>query len=715
MSLTRRQLLQAGAATAATAWLPVRLAAPAVAGAPALPGSAIPQFRDPLPLLSVAGGTIRTIIPGVGETVLRMAAFRAYVLPTGALASGERTATWVYGYVPAGVSVAEPQDTYFGPVVVATRGVPTQVRWINDLGSAAGSPVPVWAHGSDQTLHWADPLGTGHSAAPYTGPVPAVPHLHGGEVPPVVDGGPDSWFTSTGLQGHAYHAGPGGGGNASVYRYPNTQEAAPLWFHDHVLGATRLNVLAGLAGAFPVVDPGLALPPGLHPIGLQQAADGRIDYVVPLVIQDRSFDTAGQLVIANAGLNPEHPFWVPEFVGDTIAVNGKVWPYLEVEARRYRFLVVNGSNARAYELFFTDQVTKVAGPVIWQIATDGGYLDRPVRLDTGGPDGRLRRLTLLPGERADVIVDFAGLAGRTLLLRNLAKTPFPNGEAASGTTTGRVLQVRVGPAASPDTSYDPASGLALRPPMVRLADPVTGALAAGVTVRRTRMLTLNEFMGPGGPLALLLNNSQWSGQRADGTTRGDFVPVSVGGVTEYVSELPEEGDTELWELVNLTEDAHPIHTHLTQVQVLNRQAFRSSYVKAYDGAFPVEADGVRGFRPGYGPPLDYLTGNPRALGGNPDITPYLQGPPRPPAANEAGWKDTVSVPPAQVTRLLVRYAPTDTPAAAVGSYPFDPSAGGHGYVWHCHIIDHEDNEMMRPLTVVADPAAVRSVVAGRDY
>jgi len=457
MSLTRRQLLRAGAAAAATTWLPVRLAPPAVAGAPTLPGTAIPQFRDPLPRLSLAGGTIRTIAAGADEIELRMTAFRAHLLPTGTLAPGERTATWVYGYVPAGVSVADPQDTYFGPVIVAVRGVPTQVRWVNDLGSAGSTPVPVWAQGSDQTLHWADPLGTGHSVSPYPGPIPAVPHLHGGEVPPVIDGGPDSWFTSTGLQGHAYYAGGGGGGNASVYRYPNTQEAAPLWFHDHVLGATRLNVLAGLAGAFPVVDPGLALPPGLHPVGLQQGAGGSVDYLVPLVIQDRSFDAAGQLVIPNEGLNPEHPFWVPEFVGDTIAVNGKVWPFLDVEARRYRFLVVNGSNARAYELFFTDQVTKADGPAIWQIATDGGYLDRPVRLDPRGRDGRLRRLTLLPGERADVIVDFAGLAGRTLLLRNIAKTPFPNGEAASGATTGRVGSTRATSGTSPRPSRRPTA------------------------------------------------------------------------------------------------------------------------------------------------------------------------------------------------------------------------------------------------------------------
>ncbi|HEU4349412.1 MAG TPA: multicopper oxidase domain-containing protein, partial [Actinoplanes sp.] len=495
------------------------------------------------------------------------------------------------------------------------------------------------------------------------------------------------------------------------------QEAAPTWFHDHVLGGTRLNVYAGLAGGFPIIDPNLQLPTGLHPVGLRQGSDGRVDFLVPLVIQDRSFDTTGQLMIPNEGINPEHPFWVPEFVGDTIVVNGKAWPYLDVEPRRYRFLIVNGSNARAYELFVTNPVTKANGPAIWQIATDGGYLDRPVKIDPNAPKGQPQRLVILPGERADVIIDFAGYAGQTLLLRNIGRHPFPNGTPPAGATVGRIVQFRVAGATGGDASYDPASGVPLRPPMVRLADPATGALAAGVTADATRQLTLNEVIGDGGPLELLVNNTKWSGRSADGSVRPDFVPVTVGGVTEGFSELPYEGDTEVWEIVNLTADAHPIHTHLTQVQLLNRQAFHvSRYVEAYEAAFPAPPGSDDGeYLPGYGPPLDYSTGNPRAFGGNPDVTPYLQGPAKPPDPNEAGWKDTVTMYPGQVTRIVVRYAPTDTPAGARGAYPFDPNAGGHGFVYHCHIIDHEDNEMMRPLAVRPDAAAVRTYQFGVDY
>jgi FtsP/CotA-like multicopper oxidase with cupredoxin domain len=244
--------------------------------------------------------------------------------------------------------------------------------------------------------------------------------------------------------------------------------------------------------------------------------------------------------------------------------------------------------------------------------------------------------------------------------------------------------------------------------MVRLADPAAGRPTTGVTVQQTRQLTLNEVMGAGGPLEILVNNTKWMGSE-----RPDFTPISEDGVIEYYSELPKEGTTEVWEIVNLTADAHPIHTHLTQFQLVNRQSYNTNrYAAAYAAAFPGGA-----YIAGYGPPLHYTDGNSRALGGNPDIGPYLQGPRRPPAPNEAGWKDTIVAYPGEVTRIVVRYAPMDKPLDADPSelvYPFDPD--GHGYVWHCHIIDHEDNEMMRPYRVQpAVPKTERSYQQGRDY
>ena len=733
--ITRRQFLTRGAAAGAGLVVVNQLGWPTVLPAQAatqtqLPGSSIPQFVDPLPLLSVAGGPMETVT--AATATLTMREFRASVMPsTFVPAAGSYGGTWVWGY-RAGTTSTNPAGTYIGPVIVATRGTPTQVSYVNDLTTENIG----WRDWTDQTLHWADPLNEGANdcahnivagqpptaacAAHYQGPPPAVAHLHGGEVPPVIDGGPDSWFTSDGTyHGHAYYPGPGGGGNTAVYRYPNTQEAAPLWFHDHVLGATRLNVFAGLAGAYPLIDPDLELPAGLHPVGLQQGASGTVSYLIPMVIQGRSFDTNGQWFFPTTGINPEHPYWIPEFEGDTIVVNGKVWPFLNVEPRRYRFLFINGTNARAMEMFITNPVTKVNGPPIWQIGTDGGYLDAPVKIDPNAPAGQLTKLLFMPGERADVIIDFAGFAGQTLLLRNTGRHPFPKGVPPDGNTIGRVIQIRVGPGPVTDTSYDPASGIPLRPPMIRLVNPAAGTLASGVTADKTRQLTLNEVLGAGGPLEILVNNTKWDGFRADGTTRDDFTAVTAGGTTEYFSEFPAEGTTEVWEIVNLTADAHPIHTHLTQFQLINRQNYNTSrYGAAYNAAFPGGA-----YSPGYGPPLNYNTGNPRALGGNPDITPYLQGPARPPGANEAGWKDTVIMYPGQVTRIAARYAPTDK---AIGDpdlfYPFDPDAkaspgdpDGHGYVWHCHIIDHEDNEMMRPYKVTPKTGVTRTYVQGTDY
>jgi FtsP/CotA-like multicopper oxidase with cupredoxin domain len=709
----RRHFLKAGLAAGAGLLVLPRLGLSRILTASTqtpLAGRSIPQFVNPLPSLDVLSA-------GVSPIELRMMEFDAQVLPTGFPPSR------VWGYLQPGQT---SRSSYLGPVIIAQRGVPTEIKWVNNLGITTNSRVPAWVDSTDQTLHWADPLNAeantcAESVEPatppddvcaqhYSGPIPAVVHLHGGEVPPALDGGPDAWFTSDGTyKGHAFYSKDGASAtNYAIYRYPNVQESAPLWFHDHTLGLTRLNVYAGLAGVYLIADPGNP-PPANLPLP------------IPLGIQDRMFDTDGQLYFP-AGVpfipNPSHPFWVPEFIGDTIVVNGKTWPYLNVEPKRYRFLFLNGSNARGYEMFLVNQVTKAQGPPIWQIGTDGGYLDAPVKIDPNAPKGQLQRLVMLPGERADVIIDFAGLApGATLLLRNIAKAPYPGGEPPAGNTTGRIMQFRVVPLISQDTSYDPAAGVPLRAPMVRLVDPATGTLAAGVTAQKIRQLTLNEVIGaastvegvtyPGGPLEILVNNTE-----QPGTDRPDFTPISVGGITAYYSELPHEGETEVWEIVNLTADAHPIHLHLVQFQLMNRQAFDAhKYEAAYAAAFP---GGV--YIPGFGPPLAYDTGNPRALGGNPDITAFLRGPVRPPAANEAGWKDTVIMLPGEVTRIAVRWAPTDlavTTVPADASYPFDPD-GGHGYVWHCHIIDHEDNEMMRPTSVQAN-FATRSYVQGADY
>ena len=747
--------------------LPVGLRRGLAAQSPQIPlaGAAIPKFVDPLPSLDA-------IVAGTGQIELQMKEFQSQVLPTG------MPATWVWGYLQPGQT---SRASYLGPVIVATRGQPTEMKFVNNLGWANTTNVLAYKYGTDQTLHWADPLNDeanmwNHMAMPpavgsegarnYAGPIPACVHLHGGEVPPVLDGGPDAWFTSGGEHvGHAYYSRDGNlKKNYNIYRYPNSQEGSPIWFHDHTLGATRLNVYCGLAGGYLILDPAND-PQNLPPL-------------TPLVIQDRMFDTNGQLFFPadSAGNllwtpNPEHPYWVPEFVGDAICVNGKTWPFLNVEPKRYTFLFLNGSNARTYEMFLVDPVSGNRGPALWVIGTDGGYLDKPVKV---GPPGNNNTLVMMSGERYLVIIDFAGYQAGVVgpnglpysgawVLRNIAKTPFPGGAAATGGSTGLIMQFRVVGTPGTDTTFNPAAaGATVRQtPMVRLVNPVTGTVAPGVTVQKTRQLTLNEVMGmpqqaispvtglltqyPGGPLEILVNNTKWNGERINGVmidpmtghkmytfeARPDFTVDGTG--KNYLSELPKEGETEIWEIVNLTADAHPIHLHLVQFQLMNRQDFDvRAYSARYAAAFPGGGyDPMTGmpypagvFIPGFGPPLNYNTGIARALGGNPDIAAlspngkqlYLKGAPAPPLPHEVGWKDTVIMYPGQVTRIVVRWAPTDVPAGntpAAANFPFDPS-GGHGYVWHCHIVDHEDNEMMRPDEVIPNPAT-RRYVKGVDY
>jgi spore coat protein A len=741
-------------------------------------GSAVPQFVQPLPLLSVQpGGTMNTVF-GNQPLTIRMCEFQATVLPPGTFAAGVQPLTWVWGYLvdPTGTSTCADLvnmykntttgaiDTYLGPVIVNQRGgQSTDITWVNDLGDTSTSNALAYKYSTDMTAHWADPLHQqkdgvsnpcmmmggiplfgSYCAQNYDGPIAAAPHLHGGEQPAEIDGSPDSWWTSDGLHwGHKYYSfgyssGAPIAGNYALYKYPNDQEAAPTWFHDHTLGATRLNVYMGLAGAYYIYDPGQNLPANLPPVS----------EVVPLVLQDRSFDTNGQLFMPadSAGgvlsaPNPEHPYWVPEFVGDTIVINGKAWPYLNVQPKRYRFLFLNGSNARTYEMFLTSTVNKAVGPPLWVIGTDGGYLDAPAKLDPALG----QKLLMQPGERYEVIIDFSGYAGQNLIIKNTGRTPYPKGAAPQGTTLGMMMQFRVSATAVADASYDPASGTPLRSGnqvIQRLVNPAMGTLATGVTVAKTRALTLNEVLNPpstaidpvtgvltnypGGPFEILVNNTKWSGEST--RTFNDFTPIMVNGTTTSYTEMPVEGDTEVWEIINTTADAHPIHTHLVQFQLLNRQNYNTNkYIKAYNAAFPAKA-----FTPAFGPPLNYnpSTASGNKYGGNPDVTPYLQGPANPPQPNEAGWKDTVITYPGQVTRFVVRWAPDsmpiNTPAAQL-HFPFDPSATDPGsglayqynYVWHCHIIDHEDNEMMRPDVVQLNPAAplppLRSLVKGVDY
>ena len=451
-----------------------------------------------------------------------------------------------------------------------------------------------------------------------------------------------------------------------------------------------------------------------------------------LAIQDKMFDTNGQILFPDgtgenaptantpnrpsdgAGFagpppNPKvHPFWIPEFFGDVIVVNGKSWPYLDVEPRRYRFRILNGANARFFNI-------SIQGLRWWVVGTDCGLLDRPAPADS---------LLLAPGERADVIVDFAPAAGKSIVMTNDAVTPYPIGGRGPGkdggpgpagsrwfrNTVGQVMKFNVGKTAAggADASFDPSvQGATLRggpgqpAPVVRLADGL-GGINPEVKIDKLRMLTLVEVFGPGGSLGVLLNNTLYNGQKPDGSDPAGY--VQVGG--NRISESPQVGATERWDIINLTNDAHPVHLHLVEFQMMNRQAFDAGAYRAhYDSSFPSGS-----FEPNNGPPLGYNATNVAgALGGNPDVTPFLKGGVIRPDPWEIGWKDTLRALPGQVTRIIVRLAPQDIPIGGaqpgLNTYSFDPGVGP-GYVWHCHVLDHEDSEMMRPFLPVAVPGVV---------
>jgi spore coat protein A, manganese oxidase len=443
------------------------------------------------------------------------------------------------------------------------RDLPPTRQW--GYGGVVPGPTFETGSGSGILVEWANRLPTHHflpidhtlHGAERSNPdVRAVVHLHGGRTPPGSDGYPEDWYPP---------------GKSVTYFYPNEQDATTLWYHDHAMGINRLNSYAGLIGLFIVHDQfenELNLP--------------RAPYEIPLVIFDRMLDTHGQLFYPVSD-NPRSP-WVADFFGNIMLVNGKILPYLEVEPRRYRFRILNGSNSRLYHLLLNN------GLPMMQIGTDQGLLPAPVEVT---------RLAIAPAERADVVIDFAGHQGEHIELKD---------------DTVGVMQFRVGRAKVQDTSSLP-----------RILRPVPRLIEANAA--RTRMLTLDEYDDrTGKTILMLLNKTYWH---------------------QPITEKPVINTTEIWNLINLTDDVHPIHLHLVRFQVLDRRAFEP---------FTYRRTGK----------LLYL------------------GPVIAPESNEMGWKDTVRAEPHAVTRIIVH---------------FEGYTGR--YVWHCHNLEHEDNEMMRPYEVVA--------------
>jgi len=589
------------------------------------------------------------------------------------------TTVWGYGAVKSASKGGLLLHNAPSLTIEAQAGRPVRVKWINDLKDANGNYLshllPV-----DQTLHWANPPGgtTGRDTrptftstpVPYTGPVPMVTHVHGAVgVGDDSDGYAEAWYLpnlGTNLPagyadrgtwydffaGKAYaNYGVTWGPGFATFQYPNANRASTIWYHDHALGMTRLNVYAGPAGFYiirggpagdaAVLDSRFGTPavlPGPAPKEGDKFPPNKTYYEIPIAIQDRSFNTDGSLFYPDTraffdGITGPYipdtdisPIWNPEFFGNMIMVNGNTWPFQTVEQRRYRVRFLNGCDSRFLILDFS----QIPGVEVWQIGNEGGFLAAPVNITALG-----NQLLLGLAERADMIVDFTNVPVGNYVLGNVGPDePFGGGvpgvdfPVADPASTGQIMQFNVVPALAPDPTT---------PPMF-LTLPAIAPLPVETV---TRPLALIEKMGMG---------YDKDGNMVDGPVEALLGTVEAGMAVEKmwmepVTENPVVGVTEVWEFYNTTGDAHPMHVHEVVFEVVNRQGLLLD--AAGDVVQPIQLHGV--------------------------VTP--------PEPWESGFKDTVTAYPGQVTRIRAQFK---TPGQ---------------FVWHCHIVSHEDNEMMRPYRI----------------
>jgi spore coat protein A len=550
MMITRRQLLKGGTAGAMGLMISPALLPTAPAAAAVL--ARVPRFTVPLPVPAKATPvsantfhitqrqTQQTLHPMLGQTT-------------------------VWGYDDGTLGPLYP-----GPTIEVQKGTPVTVSYTNQLPTTHLLAVDTSLTGGDASVR-------------------LLTHLHGSFVSGASDGNPYATPPPEYLPGETQTA-----------YYPNEQPATTLWYHDHALAITRLNVYTGLAAYYLIRDSDdTGAEP--NPIGIPGG-----DYEIPIVIQDRSFYANGELFYP--------PAWEPEFFGNTAVVNGAAFPFLDVEPRMYRLRLLNGSNSRFWNLDIA------GGPPFHHIGSEGGMFDTPVRT---------KQILILPAERADVIVDFAGFARQHLILRNVR---LPAGVVSPASPNlPLVMQFRVG-----TTVSNPGPG--------RIPTSLPGSLPSFGPPARERYITLEEVLDEAGePIMSMIDGLHF------------HEPVTI--------RVPR-GDVEDWLLINLTEDTHPIHVHLPQFQVVSRRPFD---VAAYQAALDET-------REDHGP--------------NPDPAPYYTGGPLALQTNDVGFKDTVSANPGVVTRIR---SPFDLPTGVTGT---------QRYVFHCHILEHEDNDMMRPYEVM---------------
>jgi FtsP/CotA-like multicopper oxidase with cupredoxin domain len=523
-----------------------------------------------------------------------------------------------------------------GPTIESERAQPVTVEWRNELAGRLPVAVTVAPQAADadgvpaQCVPGLSGGTLDADALALSGQT--VVHLHGGMTPAAFDGWAENLF---------------GPGQTALFQYPLDQRAALLWYHDHVMGITKFDVYAGLAGLWIVRDDRereLDLPEGPP-------------FEVPLLIQDRNFDLddaghlTGRLVHKT---DPDVPEAFPPFT----VVNGKVWPVLDVRPATYRFRVLNGSNARTYRLVLVHDGEPDLGRIA-QIGTDHGLLRAPVAVPDDG-------LVLASAERADLLIDFSDLApGSELTLLNTASAPFDGSSYAAAQAAAaasldnllpypQVLRFRVaGDAANPrPIPKELATDFELLP-----ADALSNAPRRAIALvereldNEPNMLTMRELEladDDPGPLVRIDN----------GTTATNFRVVAAH-FEDATTFFPMLGEYEVWQLINLTGDTHPIHLHLDPFQILSRRPIRYEFPDGGIGERDLAATITLEHDPSDA--LDHAID-----------------------ANERGLKDTIRVNPNEIVEIAVRFT----------------TYSGR-YMYHCHILEHEDRDMMRPFVTMA--------------
>ncbi len=751
--LSRRQFLKLAAITGAAAAVPINRAVAAGGGKIFIPniqtGSSlqpmassapfnqtIPLQKFVQPLRGVGPGGIPVCAPdkgkapvtGVQHYTLNINQFQDTLHP----AMGGATTLWGYNPANALGGGVQPQ-VHLAGIFVVQKDIPIQLTVTNHLppthilpvdisNAAAAMMVGVFPDAAEKFG------GDGYNAASV--------HLHGGFVPWISDGGPLAFFipaTSGGKYGPSINGAagnyfkllnPGLQPGQAEYFYPNAQSARMMWYHDHAHDITRINAYAGIASAYIIRDSfeaGLVANNGLPAFAEKGGRE------IPLVIQDKIFVGAGTATLdptwpgakgigslwyphiydksrwkiagGSASTLPiPDPSCIPEMFGDTMLANGLVYPEATVEARRYRFRILNACQARFLnlQLYVEDTSldgitlnpktlapTNAKGPDFLVIGTEGGFLTKPTVVAANGPFNPVTMkgsLVTGPAERWDLIVDFSGFAGKNIILYNDAPAPFPMGDPRNdyfpgapnnptvtnpgfGPNTRQILRFKVVAATSADAPLSgwlagtgTADGLgAIDTPFA----PFTSSPLPPPPGVRVRILTLNEDYDPYGRLIQRLGTNVAPGNGGGHTFARNYMDAST--------ENPKAGTTEVWQIVNTTADAHPMHFHLVNAQLLQRQPFN-----------------------GFGPTSGVAM-------------PNYSGPATGPEPTELGWKETIKMYPGTVSTIIMRFdLPANPPNVASIPDSLSPYLGvaGKEYVWHCHILDHEEHDMMRPMVVV---------------